>query len=330
MLQDNYLATLGRYSRATLQQIYESDVHDLVLSISESITKRSTTNLYNDKSCFTFETFHKYTSISSSRSMILYGKKYLTPLADMMNYAPRQDDKENSEQILQPTQSFLLYHHLDQEDQTTIIIEADRDVRPAHQIFEDYGPTDNTLFLEAFGFVPFHNPFHCALVQLPSPISQRTKDILLSLNLAVANPDGQIVYKDDNGACVLMDGSLSHPSAFGYLAVVALERKEGVEQIANRCWNAVNNRGISTDINFDEAANHCIYYLGHQSAVKELLREAAEKALERVVTTLDFDLSLLSRAIQNSISMSTRAVLALQFRVAEKRILTQIARETSS
>ncbi len=328
MLQDNYLSSVARHSRDKLKHIWNADIHDIVQLIIDSVANRITENLNIERSCFTFEAFHRYTTISSSRAMILNGRKYFTPLADMINYAPQQytDDKFTDKVSLQHSNIFLQYHHLDEEGQT-IIVKADRVVKPSHQIFEDYGPIDNSLFLEAFGFVPFHNPFHCALVELPSPHSNRTKDILHHLNLANFNPDGQMVYNTKNGACVLMDGSFTHQHANAYLAVIALERKEELRQVASRCWDIVHNRDIRT--NMQDVVNACIYYSGHQSAVKECLREAARKSLERAETTLDFDLSLLNSTTKSSRLMSTRAFIALQFRIAEKRILTYIANGNS-
>ena len=38
--------------------------------------------------CLQFHTFHKFVGIVSSRAMVLKGVKYLTPLAEMINYAP--------------------------------------------------------------------------------------------------------------------------------------------------------------------------------------------------------------------------------------------------
>jgi hypothetical protein len=290
----------------------------------ESIETKMIENINIDATCLTFEAFHRYTAISSSRAMILSGRKYFTPLADMINYAPQQytDGKFTDKVSSQHSNMFLRYHHLDEEGQT-ITVKADRVVKPSHQIFEDYGPIDNSLFLEAFGFVPFHNPFHCALVELPPPHSNRTKVILHHLNLANFNPDGQMVYNTKNEACVLMDGSFTHQHPNSYLAVIALDKKEELRQVANRCWDIVHNRDIRTDI--QDAVNACIYYSGHQSAVKECLREAARKSLERAETTLDFDLSLLNSTTKSLRHMSTRAFIALQFRIAEKKILTYIA-----
>ena len=58
---------------------------------------------------------------------------------------------------------FHLFHARNQED-GSITVRADRDVIAGHQIFEDYGDVDNSLYLEAFGFVPHYNPFHFASI----------------------------------------------------------------------------------------------------------------------------------------------------------------------
>tara|TARA_B110000971_G_C19850331_1_gene426790 strand:- start:46 stop:216 length:171 start_codon:yes stop_codon:yes gene_type:complete len=43
---------------------------------------------------FSLEKFRHFTSIVGSRAMVMSGKKHLAPLADMANYAPRDDARE--------------------------------------------------------------------------------------------------------------------------------------------------------------------------------------------------------------------------------------------
>jgi hypothetical protein len=150
--------------------------------------------------CLRFDTFHKFIGIVSSRAMVLKGIKYLTPLAEMINYSPVSP----SEQVVQKSSSsssggedyhqatimgqddsiirtpFDLYHTIGADD--SITVRSDRNVmlhQSLHdeannedmtttatiQIFEDYGPVDSSLFLEMHAFVPSNNPNHCAIIQ---------------------------------------------------------------------------------------------------------------------------------------------------------------------
>ena len=59
--------------------------------------------------------------------------------------------------------SFTLHHYRNDKD-NSITVRADRRFRPNEQIFEDYGDVDNSLYLEAHGFVPDENPHHCAMI----------------------------------------------------------------------------------------------------------------------------------------------------------------------
>lgn len=236
MLQDKYLSDLAHQSHVTLRRVWERYIQDIVMVI----TRKKDTNALLNTSCVSFEAFHKYTAISSSRAMILNEKKYLTPLADMINHAPRHSI------AVSPPPSFSVYHQL---DHPSIVVKADRDVNVNNQIFEDYGALDNSLFIEAFGFVPYENPFHCVPIQLPLLKVHSTETILTHLDPSITGLDGQV--KLYNSACVLLDGSLSDQRVYTYLALVALER--GERQYYDRCLRAVGSG--------QDAKLYCVDYL---------------------------------------------------------------------
>mmetsp|Transcript_17987 Transcript_17987/g.25628 ORF Transcript_17987/g.25628 Transcript_17987/m.25628 type:complete len:306 (-) Transcript_17987:1506-2423(-) len=301
MLQDKYLSDLAHQSHVTLRRIWESNIQDIVLSI----TRKKVTSTLLMSSCVSFEAFHKYTAISSSRAMILNEKKYLTPIADMINHAPRHGI------AVSPPPSFSVYHQL---DHPSIVVKADRDVNINNQIFEDYGALDNSLFLEAFGFVPYENPFHCVPIQLPPIKIHTTEAILKHLDPSITDLDGQVKFY--NSACVLLDGSLSDQRAYTYLALVALER--GERRYYDRCVNAVGSG--------QDAKLYCVDYLDRRSAVASVLREAAKAALDHSPTSLDFDVDLLLRkSVPNNTADSLRSITALRFRLEDKKVLTEIA-----
>ena len=87
--------------------------------------------------CTLFEAFHRYVSVASSRAMVLHNTKYLTPLADMANYAPRPH-RSDAPRRSAAANHFTLHHALDAVD-GSITIRANRPFRPQQHIFEDYG-----------------------------------------------------------------------------------------------------------------------------------------------------------------------------------------------
>ena len=74
----------------------------------------------------------------------------LTPLAEMINYAPTQNEEGQDQSIQAP---FDLYHTLSKDG--SITVRSDKDIFLPEtsdesgamiQIFEDYGPVDSSLF----------------------------------------------------------------------------------------------------------------------------------------------------------------------------------------
>ena len=143
LLNDQSLLQLAEESKQSLKNSwYEGNLKNLVFEMSQSAQKQKQITNTEAHVCINFESFHKYISFVSSRAMVLRGTKYLAPLADFMNYAPRNDQRSSQESL-----SFNLYHNRN-EATGFISVRADRPVQAGTQIFEDYGDVDNSLFLE--------------------------------------------------------------------------------------------------------------------------------------------------------------------------------------
>ena len=143
LLNDQSLSQMAQDSKSSLQNGWnEGNLKSLVLEMSKSAQRHKQAANTEKRTCLDFKSFHKYVSFVSSRAMVLRGTKYLAPLADFMNYAPRNDQRLSQESL-----SFNLYHNRN-EATGVISVRADRSVQAGEQIFEDYGDVDNSLFLE--------------------------------------------------------------------------------------------------------------------------------------------------------------------------------------
>ena len=143
LLNDQSLSQMAQDSKRSLQNGWnEGNLKSLVLEMSKSAQRHKQAANTEKRTCLDFKSFHKYVSFVSSRAMVLRGTKYLAPLADFMNYAPRNDQRLSQESL-----SFNLYHNRN-EATGVISVRADRSVQAGEQIFEDYGDVDNSLFLE--------------------------------------------------------------------------------------------------------------------------------------------------------------------------------------
>jgi len=212
MLNDATLEMVGRSSKERLKAMFYGSASNsngggddvsVKAVLRDMINIQQRTNNNNNPevvppTCLEFDTFHKFIGIVSSRAMVLKGIKYLTPLAEMINYSPVSP----LEQVVHPSRicgesdgqvavredemihtPFDLYHTIGADD--SITVRSDRNVMLQHQqppphdgsaddttattattiqIFEDYGPVDSSLFLEMHAFVPNNNPYHCAVI----------------------------------------------------------------------------------------------------------------------------------------------------------------------
>jgi hypothetical protein len=146
LIQDEDLASFARSKRSAFDAVWRSALHPALASGNS-----------DTHGCFTLDSFNRFVGLSLSRAMILQEQtKYLTPMADMINHADLQNGSSLS--------NFSFYHRLD----GMISVFADRHFTSGSAIVEEYGKNDNSLYIAAFGFVPKNNPYHCALMQIPT------------------------------------------------------------------------------------------------------------------------------------------------------------------
>eukprot|EP00592_Proboscia_alata_P007704 CAMPEP_0194356942 /NCGR_PEP_ID=MMETSP0174-20130528/4499_1 /TAXON_ID=216777 /ORGANISM="Proboscia alata, Strain PI-D3" /LENGTH=187 /DNA_ID=CAMNT_0039126753 /DNA_START=846 /DNA_END=1406 /DNA_ORIENTATION=+ len=139
MLQDPQLSSIARQSVNRLQKAWNylffkdlafSIATELSLIYDVGITK---TDFTLQEKCLSFESFHRFVAIVSSRAMVIKGKKYLTPLAGMINYAPRDDNSSVKKQHhLGGHNFFNLFHqvnidsNMNKIESESITVRADR------------------------------------------------------------------------------------------------------------------------------------------------------------------------------------------------------------
>jgi len=333
-----------------------SEVQDLLLAMieaqvatkvtadttnGESLQSSESTTALSDldkATCTSFKAFHKYMSIVSSRAMILNGTKYLTPMADMANYAPRSNDHSNNQQdrsttdIAIQSNSFELYHKINNDD-NSITVYADRNFRPNEQIFEDYGDVDNSLYLEAHGFVPEENPHHCAMISSqylpvdPHVFSDELWNVFVMLDIVppLSTSDHNLYIP---AVCVRSDRTLNDDGAVAYLKLAALLSSDTEQQM--KCINSLDTE----DIEFIRL--QCLGYAGNGKVLQDSISESARRAVCGMDSSVEDDAVLLD-SIANKQKTDTVVVdasmigkdtykmeMALKFRISDKRILSMI------
>ncbi len=249
MLNDDTLERVGRSSKERLTSMFHGDSSNgndssIRAVLEDMIRIRQPSMTTVPQKCLEFDAFHKFIGVVSSRAMVLKGIKYLTPLAEMINYAPvfpedqivhsisSGDDELEGQGVAMRKDELIhtpfdLYHTIGADG--SITVRSDRNVMlpPSQndvaadmittQIFEDYGPVDSSLFLEMHAFVPSNNPNHCAVINgkyfLRRPIATGRSDpnstlLLRALKaLHLTNPQlTQFVSLED--VCVRKDMSI--------------------------------------------------------------------------------------------------------------------------
>jgi hypothetical protein len=170
---DNGMAHWGAQQREELHRIYMK----LIMPLLKDKVNIAATQSKNEReeSCWTEFAFCRFVAISSSRAMILQGKKYLTPMADMINHAPRPPQKGGEDQqkdrhfqdiSVGSSLPFETFHRWN-EGGDLLEVYADRNMSVGDVVLEEYGALDNSLYITSFGFVPRDNPFHCVMLLLP-------------------------------------------------------------------------------------------------------------------------------------------------------------------
>jgi hypothetical protein len=347
MLQDEELAFLAKESRDRLHHLWESNELQYLLSSMIEVVAQDidyvNTNDENDNDndndnnngkksnhhgeCISFNSFHKYNAIVSSRAMVLKGTKYLTPLPEFANYQPRQDERKKLKGKMK--QTFMLYHERNDKS-GSITVRADRNVLHGDQIFEDYGDIDNSLYLEAHGFVPNDNPFHCAmipasLVPTPKDLPGVLRNAMIALRLL---PNEKSELYPPPMICILDDGSVTENRAEAYLKIAAIMGiGEGHDDLISQCAEAL-------DSNDEELIQlQCLHYVGHQQLLKNLIRGLSQKTICQSESTLAYDLNLLDSLLDEEKKINsagtkgedlTKKILALKFRISDKVILDKV------
>lgn len=327
VLQDDYLANLARQSREELSTAWHNNgVKDIALQMARIVIIDSGLSLedvvVSRNECLTFESFHRFVAIASSRAMILEGGiKYLAPLADMMNYMPRYDNRAAGS-----NESFLTYHSRNSDG--SITVRADRNVVAGNQIFEDYGETDNSLFLEAFGFVPHANPSHCAIIPpeiIPQPSSLPVElvDVLTEQGILINRSPGNTPSASDAGTlCISSDGVVADERMRTYLAATQLDEKEGQQQ---KCIDACRRRK-----EMELISRQCTVYPGHKEAVGNLIHNLARQTYCQASTIIEEDTTILQQVQLDDSRQNSRKAIAVKFLMEEKRTLLSAAEATGS
>ena len=270
----------------------------------------------------------------------------LTPLAEMINYAPKVESQQH-ELIRAP---FDLYHTLSEDN--SITVRSDRDVFSSDashgstfiQIFEDYGPVDSSLFLEAHGFVPYKNPNNCATIPgsffLRRGVAAGRKDenahlVLRALKaLYLIHPEterfGTLADVCVKGNLELVDdgNTVGRKPASDSIAIASLLLGEGTSSP----WNQMGILELKTlrekciaAVQSGDAARmelRCARYPGNDLLVKSALRTGASRAL----TKFGYDDQLQPEGIEQiGPHDDHQLTLALRFRAEEKRILHNVA-----
>ena len=317
MLQDEQLRNQATYSFNQLYLNWDDTLKELSHVMVRSNPQKPIITL--ETHFLSFKTFHKYVALVSSRTMILQGTKWLTPLADIINYAPRNDNRISS-----MSESFMVYHHHDAST-GSITVRSDRNVLGGEQIYEDYGDTDNSLFLEAHGFVPDHNPFHCAMLApefFPSPqdLASNLWNALVELKSVISPVQN---FNSLPALCVSASGTTINSRDLNYLKLFSLFQNPKQEQQQQLCIVASNSLIV------DEILLQCIHYAGHTTAYKHILVKSAQKALSNASSSIEEDIATLAMIGKNGhveIEKSKRVILALKFRIADKRILYHLGK----
>lgn len=385
VLNDAVLEGMGRESKRLLLQMYlngrgESDGDDTITNFATGSFKSILYDMIGVKmgslpsssssplptippSCTSFETFHRFVAIASSRAMVLKGRKYLTPLAEMINYAPvtmkqtqqhhQGEHQGGSLDWIRPP--FDLYHTFSADD--GIAVRSDRDVllskdtidyihqnteEAVIQLFEDYGPVDSSLFLEAHGFVPCENPHHCAVISgallmtnvggTTSGVAKDDIDLLTRALKALHLIDprsagfetlGDVCVRAD--LSIVEDGStIGQKPASDSIAMTSLLFGKHTEAIAMKelCVKAIE----SSDV--DRIEVRCARYPESRKVVRNVLRAAASSLIWKYDRSSDEEIALESLISQLQVAEAEGRgglAVALRFRIEERKLLARIA-----
>ncbi|GFH49757.1 hypothetical protein CTEN210_06233 [Chaetoceros tenuissimus] len=312
-LHDEYLANYARQSLSQLQSFYNNGQVQSNFRRLQRYKSLAHTDVDSSKECWDFDSFHRHVSISSSRAMVLYGTKHLTPLADVLNHEQRSQERIDSG----AKQTFTLFH--EKQSDGSIIVRADRDVYSGEQIFEDYGDLDNSLYLEAHGFVPEDNPFHCASISAEKFLADlfdfgdsRLIDTMVLLKLL---PDNALDYSTNElksflpDVCVRADGSIDDDFTNRVLTIASLSDVG----LLDHCLESKTH---------ELAEAHCLHIAGRVNRKQQLVQWLAQQAYCEKHSSAELDEEVLE-VFDSYLSYTFR--LAIEFRVEENKVLKEVA-----
>jgi hypothetical protein len=323
-LQDEALAELARDTSARLHRVWTQMLEPSARVLVQRAMEEQGLSIHDTTAashCLTQATFDRFYAISSSRSMILDGTKYLVPMADMINHHARIVDGNSKSK----DENFESFHTLEVvHGSPSIVVHADRTTPAggASQLLEEYGKLDNSLYVTSFGFVPTDNPYHCAL--LSAKYFPKLDDPVLLEILQQVDPS----WETGGSACVHRDGSLLEHVP--YLALYALDQSSGGNQVKVHrqiCMDSYTSGQFDQETIERSCAGQGIAALLDATTKNKLLERAARTTLEMAATTLEQDLVILAGLEADSESGidNKRKVLAVRFRIEEKQLTREIA-----
>mmetsp|Transcript_10248 Transcript_10248/g.22785 ORF Transcript_10248/g.22785 Transcript_10248/m.22785 type:complete len:700 (-) Transcript_10248:194-2293(-) len=273
----------------------------------------------------------------------------------MINYSPKVETQQYEEKdwLRAP---FDLYHTLSNDN--SITVRADRDIFHTEtldevatiQLFEDYGPVDSSLFLEAHGFVPYENPNNCASISgsfflrrntatgrydenaelvlralkalhLIHPQVQKfetLEDVCVKQNFGIVD-DGNIVGRKPASDSIALASLLLGDSDSSVWNRIENDEGETFVSLRGKCVNAIRSGDA------ERMEVRCARYPGRNRIVKQALRTAAHRAITSFEDKGDSETKLNLQLQQAESQGKDRLALALRFRIGERQILTSVA-----
>ena len=311
LMQDKKLFDLAVDSKNNMKNVWKA----LQENNSWTIFLNAATNTPK-QTCLTYEKFHHYTAIVGSRSFILKNIKYLSPVADMVNHMDKGDDSIDIYSLEGEDMFKVGFHKYHKRIASgEIVVWADRNFNVGMPYVEEYGTLDNSLYIQKFGFLQMGNSQNCALIRLPMPTMAETESLLDSLRL-----------NSVTSLCIKKDGTIAFGQqrhGLAYLGII------GLEQLPDQMRKCQGVQGEFMAAYIDAS---CAMYPGSAEVSSTLIKEAAKSALGSAKTTLAEDMMLLENFEKgedlNEMN-PIHAIMALQFRIEEKRLLMQVMSDRS-
>jgi histone-lysine N-methyltransferase SETD3 len=250
--------------------------------------------------------------IVGSRALIIKGRRYLVPFADMFNYqSQRGDQRANSY-----GEFFLHYHRI---ERGFFRVLADRATVKQTEVFEDYGDNPNNVYLQHHGFVPENNPFDC--IRMPLPVLQ-PRDYAYEVKAKLLAS-----HKFESYECV-SEAGLSEATLF-YLRVLILSQED-----IKRCIDLLEEYG---DDRAAAVAHRCVS-TEHDTDIYQHVHLTLKSQLREYATTARDDALILKVADGHSrllsVDISDKERLALRSRIMAKtltrRLIQLFGRPSSS